>query len=616
MFQLYSNYTRTYHFTARLLSFTIKPRYFARVCSELKQRSEAPRDCEERMGAITRAKELFMEVGGGRWNQVSNEHVALVNWMKSILKTKSGELDEMSQSAKEHGISEGNRNVQALSLFEACTWFDRFVEPQDKFVANCAIKFKQVYRARIKEVVAELSKHYKFLLDDRHDANASFPVFKRLLPEAHEITKFASVMGEERLSSFERQVRDKLAQYVARFEEYTQQTLKKWGNAVREEDNDEINGMTESLHEALCEMNAMRKLDSECDTKLDSIRSEIHCTFKTFSETVQSVLASNGQYHAMAGQLRVVQELGNFANTSPILPDFHKLQKQVRDHVAADAQKIQDMVSETSEWDVIDRHLVKFEEATVLDKYTSDEATSRLRPLRKLREQKETQVDELLNDLIADQDFAGIHNFLEPLASSTDQVNTQKFERCRTKIYTSLRGTVDNLNRCLSSCVSEENTRRIVEGLGILGHAETEMNEHLNNRNFRLHATIQKLTKKVNDKLERLLKHMADAVRTTDYMKLGANHQLATAYSKETDPYLFKATRKKLNSANTQYKKAIKAVPLYIKTFVDSVFKDSAGLVAALSSLQSASESDSPELPDLATLCKSICSVISYFLAW
>ena len=76
------------------------------------------------------------------------------------------------------------------------------------------------------------------------------------------------------------------------------------------------------------------------------------------------------------------------------------LKEHVRNYVSNEAEAIKiknKIVSGPSEWDVIGKYIELFEGATILDQFTSNDATSRLDQLRKLSEQKEVQMYKMLN---------------------------------------------------------------------------------------------------------------------------------------------------------------------------------------------------------------------------
>lgn len=96
--------------------------------------------------------------------------------------------------------------------------------------------------------------------------------------------------------------------------------------------------------------------------------------------------------------------------------------------VAQHAVKIHNLLEETSEWDKIDHLLSGLEKAKVLDGHLDGEVETRILPLRALRQQRESNVDSGLSEMIESGNFQGIGQFLTPLAKSKDQLMKQKFD--------------------------------------------------------------------------------------------------------------------------------------------------------------------------------------------
>jgi hypothetical protein len=576
---------------------------FTDICSGLKTECREFRSDYDQLRIIRAASDLFDNRRNGRWKEMRAEYLSVVECVKSVLKIRLGELEEMSKSACEHGMRDGGREGQAFLSFEACQWFDGFLQPHQHFVENCVIKIRKNYQDRINEVARDTDSIFSDLFDDSRDFSEAVSALKSLLPELRQITDFAAAMQQNvELSTIESVARSKLGKYVHTMVERSGLTLSEWTRALQNKGEEEkVSATTEALNRILHEIELLRTLDSECDLKLQTIQGEIYEVFRDFYSNVQGIL-TEGDYVAKADCLSSVEALGSFSHTGPLLPEIEKLKEQVRALVSADAQKIEEMVAETSEWDTIDQLLEGFEKATLLDHFTSNEATSRLRLLRQLREQKETQVDDLVDGLIREQNFNGIREFLAPLAGSRDQMKKQKFEHCRNMICYSLRDTVDELHRFLSSnSVSEGTTRKIVRGLEILDQAQSELGEHISDE-LALEHEIMTLKKGVNAKLVNMVNLMTEAALRSDYVKLGTNKWLATMFSEHTHRHIKPVPQQKLNTAMMEYKKAIASVSERMSMFFECYFKDGIPLIAALSSLKGVFESNDPVLEELSEL--------------
>ena len=575
---------------------------FADICSDLKTGCRVfQSDYEQRLSIIRTASYVFDNRMNGHKKEMRAEYVSVVEYVKSVLKTKSGELEEMSKSVREHGMRDGGREGQVFLSFVACQWFDSFLQPQQHFVENCIINIRKNYLDRISEVKRHANSSFSTLFDDSQDSSEAASALKSLLPELHQITDFASVQHDEELSTVESVARSKLCKYIDTLNELTGLNLSEWTHSLQNKgEEDKVKATTGTLNRILREIELLRTLDSECDLKLQNIQGNIDQVFRDFNSEVQGVL-KEGDYQAKADCLSSIEALGSFSHTGLRLPEFEKMKDQVRALVSTDAHEIEELVEATSEWDTIDQLLVGLEKATLLDRFTSNEATTRLRLLRQVREQKETQVDDLVNVLIREQNFTGIREFLAPLAGSRDQMKKQKFKRCRNMICLSLRDSVEDLYRLLSSSVTDGTTRKIVHGLEILEQAQSELGKHISGE-LQVAREITKLKKRVNDRLVSMVKLMMEAASRSDYVKLGTNKRLATVFAERTQRFLYRVSQQKLNTAMVEYKKALASVSEHIKMFFECSFRKGKSLIVALSSLKCAFDSNDPGLEELSEL--------------
>uniref|UniRef100_A0A7S1ZJW3 Uncharacterized protein n=1 Tax=Trieres chinensis TaxID=1514140 RepID=A0A7S1ZJW3_TRICV len=84
---------------------------------------------------------MFCALQSCSWKQVTHAYNALIDRTKSALRKWSGEIDEMSQSAKEVGIRDGYREAQILGNFRSYEWFDEYLPQEERFIANCNTSF-------------------------------------------------------------------------------------------------------------------------------------------------------------------------------------------------------------------------------------------------------------------------------------------------------------------------------------------------------------------------------------------------------------------------------------------------------------------------------------------
>ena len=362
------------------------------------------------------ASELFGNIGGEDWRKVRSAYNALIERIKASLKTRSGELDEMSSAAKQQGVRDGHREALMLDRFRSIHWLDGFLPQEDKFLENSSIKFVRVYKDRVALVREEVSKALQSIADESVESGPAVQDLRVLLQEMEQIVLLARVIPEEGLCSIVTDVRTKLQDHVEKLAENVRPDVSEWKDIAHniESKLQSVQVATERLEYILREIDFLRGIDSNCDTTLESICSGIYRVCEEFSRTVTALMETRGKYEEKERHLKVAVTIGKYSHVAQLLPNISELKDMARNAIAADAKEIEDLVSETSEWDEIDSLLTRFQGATILDNYTSNEASSRIRPLLQLRENKQEEVDNLLEQLIRDQDFSGIREFLVP----------------------------------------------------------------------------------------------------------------------------------------------------------------------------------------------------------
>jgi len=583
-------------------------------CSKFKELS--PKCQLEWMSHIKSIKyisTLFENMKGRRWIEMSSEYLSSVEHIKLVLKTKSGELEEISQTTYKHGMRNGARDGNALAYFLACKWFDDFLSKEDRFVANCCNKIEYTFKERTDQVMQKATTLITDLFADPQDSLKILILdLKGVILELHSISKFGSVLGDEHLSKAESTTRSKLNEYIDKIETTTRSHLSYWvQSSEKKESVSTIFTATENLNNDLYKIELLRTIDSEYVERLDTIKATVHHSLDSFTEKAQGILSSEGDYHLKADYLSIIENLGILSHTKLHLPELEKVKNDVRALVSAKAREIEKLVEETSEWDDIDQRLRQLEKATILDKFISHEASSRLRPLRQLREQKETNVDDLLHDLIRAKNFNGMREFLVPFTKSKDQLKKQKFDQYQAMICSSLKESIDDLHVHLScSSISEATARKIIRDFDVLNDASSELGNHITTK-LRLEYEIQTAKKKLNWHLRGLVQLMKAGAKELDFVKLSTNKHLVTMLSELARAYVSQITEKELKEATPIYDNTIKSVETHMNKFFDSCFNEGSMLLDILSGLKVAHESRDPNLKDLSDLYQTNKEVLA-----
>ena len=333
---------------------------------------------------------------------------------------------------------------------------------------------------------------------------------------------------------------------------------------------------------------------------------------KLLSDLVDSELSHfGGDFLLKATILNLVAICNSLPHIGQRIPVSSDVLIKVRDLVACEAQRLESEIEATSDWDKIDKQIELFKEALVLDDFVSGEATARMRVLNRLREKKEGQVDEHLQNMITAKNFKGIADFLSPFAGSKDQIKRQRFEHYLEDIAFSLDLTIQEIDRCMSQGTSlrwstslprdEETIQAISQKMVVLATAKDNLHR-LIQRKIDLASELKRLGKMINDGLSPLVKQFSEYIVKKDFVRAAASDGQMSMVIQHLGKYIKPFMKKKVEEANEKYVRELNAVLGYVDKFVDSSFRNRNDLLKSLASLREAKESNGTSLERLSSL--------------
>lgn len=276
--------------------------------------------------------------------------------------------------------------------------------------------------------------------------------------------------------------------------------------------------------------------------------------------------------------------------------------------VSEKAKRIEDLVEQTAEWDKIDALIEELEAATILDAYTAGQVTSRLGPLRKLRDRKEGHVDSLLESLIAKQDFKGIGEFLAPLADSKDQLKRQKFQKHGKQIQSCLQEHIDYIHRMLNSQgvdLNHDNVPTIAKRLGIIEDAAAQIGPHLKIMAIDLVSEIKNIKGLIDKKLQNYVSNFQGACKEQNFTRMSVSKWRTNLFVKYLGEKAPRGATEKVKQVEDQYKKSLESIEVQVKAFIQSRFENAPDVVRTLTSLKESTENSSKATFELRRLYSS-----------
>lgn len=364
------------------------------------------------------AADLFLNISDGMFRRIMVVHERLVEKIRSDLMKLVGQIEQVSGDIKKIGITNGIKCAELLCAFKAMGWFDEMLSP-NAFIRNVSTSFERVVSDRVAYLSQEIVVVIEKIESDTSDTKIHCKALETLLLESEQISLFSNHVGTDEYASLKTLAREKLQKCVSSFVDQKENYVQDWTkiltcNVETDLALEKIDSMSEEIEFTLRKIDCLSGLDSHSDHKLNSIKDLMKGSFFDISQCMRSTMEANKAYKEKLRFLKILRMMGNYSNIKKGLPDLQELQTSARNSIAFEARQIEDLLSQTSEWDRIDTVLSQFEEANILDEFIQNEASSRTSPLVKLRSQKQEEVNRLLDEFISNKDFKGIGEFLIP----------------------------------------------------------------------------------------------------------------------------------------------------------------------------------------------------------
>lgn len=585
--------------------------HFEESCNEIREGDVCNlRSPLKKMRAIV---EAFNGIHGLEANNIRHNYKNLVDIIFATLKSELDSLRREAESVSTHGFVNGNKEGQALNRLSDFSWFDEFLLPERSLVSDSCRDIQLLYECRSTSIqtnaLDRLRKMNAFgkrtrKRNEKARGTASIGPLKALKSiycEFQEIDSFALVTENESIQVVCRKVRSEILRYAGRITN----SLKVCGG------NWECTSTWSPSKRFMLRLNtfleevgliALLTTDSKCQDEVASGKALVLSKFRWFSDEATKVFGSEDDFTTMAHFLGVISAGDEYANIRPHLPSFAASKEKARHAFVQYARGVRGLVTESSEWDVIQKNLGKLESARVLDCYLLGEVDSQLTPLIALRDQKETKVDAEIEAMIRKEDFPGINSFLAPLARSKDQLKRKKFHEYLRHIQETLQLRIGRSMTFFSvGLPSEKAVKKIVENVGKLDKAQREVGKYLQPE-LPLNAEIKKLKQALNKKLREALDRMESDIQENNLARLATDREEVVGFVRAARAYV----QPKLLSRNCEimmrYTQVLSSVDKLVEDFLTSSFANGQNLVDLLSGLRQASLSGLTETQEMTSI--------------
>ncbi|CAB9511747.1 expressed unknown protein [Seminavis robusta] len=569
---------------------------------------------EEKLGVLGSTKLLFSSLSP-RWQDMPRLYNHEVAVMRSKLRVAATELERVAIQCKEHGFDDGQRDGGKYGALLSSVWFDAH-DGNEGFVKATCDSVYNIYRCRMESMMDTLksnSEQLKILSTDNVDRlNACH----KAALEIKQFEKFESFAGNlKAVANGRKSALEGVRKYNLSLKDQSKELCAKWLAHVKElKDDDKARAMTEQLDSILGEIEAIDTFRCLPQMKVAAkeAKEDIMDAFATATSFAEKEFRMPLEYHKKADILGLINKLRGFRRTDAYLPSYSHFQEKARELVANDAVKVETLVHDCADADKIDSELKAFQAAKILDLYTNEEATKRLRPLEALCDKQAAGRDKVVDDMIARQDFVGIGKYLNPLRDSKYVIKREKNRQYLRRISDALKAQC-KISQGKKGQLTEKDAQYIADTLRALQDADKEIGSNMRSSGqwlIQFEKETGSLKSKLRQRLEYLAGKMSDGSKKDDFFVMGVNHHYAHFIAQLDESFLWTA-KGAYQRAKQKCDAAMDSLPKTVDSFVTSSFANFRQLEKALSTLQHASKSEDPKLPLLQQLYKKTVSSLS-----
>ena len=492
--------------------------WYNSCCVSLKERTLNHPQMEPTLAWMCDAYHLFSNLQGGRWKSMQSTYFTLIEKIRTDMNRTAHDLVSRCKMIRQTGISDGQQLAKEFQLLQNCKWFDELSPVEYGGVDSYCIEIGTIIEQR----VLEKSQQLDYLIDKLQPQSSQFCEYAKtmgiILPELYQIDKFES------LTFPPCHWRSLSSKCVSCLEESTSALhlplklfAQHWEDGFKHGRPGYMRSISRKLNCILSKVDFLEstRASDELLKMCSAMSSLVIEKFERCTNAIKLEFSSfRGDFNSKAAFLNSLEACHDFPLVAKQLPKFEELKHHMRTLVTKEAQQIEEEIERSSEWDDIDSRLLIFGSASVLDTFVGQEVSRQLNTLRRMREQKENQVDDRLQNMIRDRSFQQIGSFLVPLASSNDQMKKQKSSAHQSELALDLEGIIHQTKHLLDPQSSpEQNAQTIARSIDTLILAKSELQSLLLPR-LNLASEIDELKVTANTTLKRFTDLMHEALES------------------------------------------------------------------------------------------------------
>ena len=557
----------------------------------------------------------FADMKSSSWKQMRSSLLLIIETIKSDLLRTSGEIHNMCRVIATHsGMTSGDNFAKELISLDRCKWIDELLPLDQQFVAKCCDDAHGLVIGRIMRKQAELETIIKSHSSVATSVNFIVAMGK-IRPELRELDKFSDLVNQygargQIAGGLAATCEEKFNMLVTELGSQAETHLASW-TCTASGNIGNVREISQNLDNMLASVSALITTGGSDFVMQQSskIQSRLDNEFTRFNKAFRTEFSSlDGNFGTKAAILTTIEACTDLPFVGLRLVNYKEAKQTVLELISKVASTIESSIETSSLWDKIDDSLQKFEAATVLDRFACGEVTSRLRTLRRLREQKEEHVDDQMASMIQNHDFRGIGVFLTPLAQSNDQMKKQKFQSHLHTIISILKDMITDSHRLLNDATIEANSKSIAMNMRVLSAAESELKAILASQ-LNLTHELCVLKGRMKGIIRQFIKQINKAIKEKDFVQMMVNRKQGSNFVSTVEQHLNSNDVRDFNVAKEKIKREVAETTVlqYVQIFFSSDFKDRINLLSSIENLKRAKDMGSSKFPKLVELYE-ICT--------
>ena len=329
-------------------------------------------------------------------------------------------------------------------------------------------------------------------------------------------------------------------------------------------------------------------------TYLQEFTTYIHTNLRRYCDPAYDLILEKGKFKQKRALLDAARAWQGCEYIRDSLPMLDKMQLEVRKKIATRSRNLEMEIKAAANCDDLNQRIETLRIAcSHVDDHISNEGGAQVSHLLSLLEMKRAGIDTALETRINVGDYTGIHKYLSPLATSSDTMQQDKFQ----KYIRVLDANANELVASLKSHVSSG--QAVAEKMPVLENAAEELGELLAEfGSISLSDAAKMIVDAINNNFRSDIIHLEKALSRLDYTTIIMLSQQLHAYFENVNKWLITRLQHRFQKSYDEALSCFEKAEQRVDAFVGAVLHfgetdetlDTSNLHRTLNALRAASD--------------------------